>query len=174
MKFLHRNTLAIFLFCTFSSLLYSQKPNIGIVGGYLNSTQNNIGGDASARSVLSGFYLGAYADIALSESFELSPELDFAFLDGSNFGYLVLKAKYYPVQNLYIQAGPQLSYILEKVNNNFNKLGVDMVMGLGYDITDKLHVQARYAPQLTKRNKITEAENIRFNWLQIGIGYKFL
>ncbi|VAW12059.1 hypothetical protein MNBD_BACTEROID03-1555 [hydrothermal vent metagenome] len=49
-----------------------------------------------------------------------------------------------------------------------------MVLGLGYGITSKLHIQARYAPQLTKRNKIAEAEDVRFNWLQVGIGYKFL
>jgi opacity protein-like surface antigen len=60
------------------------------------------------------------------------------------------------------------------LTNDVKKAGIDFGFGLGYDVSDKIHLQARYAFEVSNRVKDSETDvTARFNWLHIGVGYSF-
>ncbi len=80
------------------------------------------------------------------------------------------------MDDLKVEAGPQLSYLIEATPQEVNSLGVDVSLGLSYDITNRFVVSARYNSELSNRasNDINPEDlKARFNWLFVGLGYRF-
>ncbi|SHF55649.1 hypothetical protein SAMN05444483_101580 [Salegentibacter echinorum] len=136
---------------------------------------------ANAKEEFSGYeitgsdegpYLGVYADIPISEKISLIPEMDYANINGSSFGFLSVRAKYNIIPLLFVQAGPQVSYLFEQFGS-INKAGIDFGLGAGVDIFKHFNIQARYAFELTNRNKQGFDGTSKLNWLHIGLGYTF-
>jgi len=143
---------------------------------------------------VTGFYVGAFADIAASEKFHIQPELTYGSAGKLAFVYLPIMMKYYVADKINIQAGPQLSFstnlqdikdglkgiddILNtdvNLDKAFNSTGVDLVFGAGYDIRDKFFVQARYGLELTNRysGPLNNSLFVRANTFTVGVGYSF-
>ncbi|MFS4493989.1 outer membrane beta-barrel protein [Maribacter sp. 2308TA10-17] len=109
-----------------------------------------------------GFYVGAIGDFAISEKFHVQPELTYASAGDLGYVQIPIMAKYYVIDKLNVQVGPQFSIsttaskikdILDLVDagDAVNSLGVDIGFGAGYDITDNLSAQARFSGELTNR-----------------------
>ena len=103
-------------------------------------------------------------------------------------------AKYYVVDKLNIQAGPQLTFSsnLNEIKQSIRDIegvvgsdsnigdvlrttGVDLGFGVGYDITDRFFAQARYAFELTNRydGPLNSVLEIKPQTLMVGIGFTF-
>lgn len=163
--------LFIILFSTKSN---SQKTSIGFAGGLLNGSGKVKENSASASSSDSGFYLGLYSKIQLNEKFSLIPEIDYGNLNDRSFGFVSARIGYYLISDFYLQAGPQVTYLFDVLTDDVAKAGLDISLGIGYDITDKFHVQARYAFEASNRVKESNTDvTARFNWLNVGLGYSF-
>jgi opacity protein-like surface antigen len=103
----------------------------------------------------------------------VQPELLYANVDDTSFIQVPLMVKVYPIPKVYIQAGPQFTYILEDVLDDFSKLNTGAAIGAGVDIAFGLFAQARYVFQLNNNYTGPADINLRANSLQAGIGYKF-
>ncbi len=153
---------------------YSQDTTFGLSGGLLNGSGRVKENNSSASSSDTGFYVGLYSKIRFTEKLSLIPEVDYGNLNDSNFGFLSVRLGYYLVPKFYLQGGPQMTYLFDALTDDVSKAGLDASLGLGYEITDKFHVQARYAFEVS--NRIKEADTnltARFNWLHVGMGYSF-
>lgn len=164
------------LFMSISSqTLVSQDFNLGISGGLLNGSGKISENDATATSSDSGFYLGLFTKFKLNNKISILPELNYGNLNDRSFSFLSMRIEYYVVPKLYLQAGPQITYLFDVLTNDIKKAGVDLGFGLGYDLTDNFHIQARYAFEVSNRFKENGTDlTARFNWLHVGVGYSFL
>lgn len=154
---------------------FSQGMFFGATGGLLNGGEKFKTGNTTASASDTGFYIGLNSRIPLNDKFLLSPEINYGNLNDSSFGFVSARIQYYPAPKFYLQAGPQVSYIFEAVGETMKKGGLDLTSGIGYDINDNFHIQARYSFELTNRLKgnVPDDTSSKLKWLLVGIGYSF-
>jgi opacity protein-like surface antigen len=167
-----KKTLFIVLFFIGAANIQAQSYQFGVTAGLLIASEKAEFSGNKASVSDEGPYLGVYADIPISEKISLLPEVDYANINGSSFGFLSVRAKYNIVPLLFVQAGPQVSYLFEQFGA-LNKAGIDLGLGAGVDISKHFNIQARYAFELTNRYKQEFDGTYNLNWLHIGLGYTF-
>ncbi len=149
----------------------------GIIIGY-----NNTGYSISKPSVdagqydNSGFLIGFFADVELSDKFSVQPEFLYtmSFSEGVDFNTVTipLAFKYYINEAISIQVGPMFDVILDRtfIGNS----GINLMGGIGVDLTDNFSITARYSKSITNRTNTYSDKviNYDFNYLQIGFALK--
>lgn len=172
-----------------------------------------------------GFHAGAFVNIPISKQFSLQPEVlynqmgakDVAYSTEVTTGATTVKTKgeskvtmnyisvplmlqMRPVDNFYIEAGPEFSYFIngktkseatvstttggittttaqsntnDLEKDNINKFNFGLGLGLGYDITNNIGISARYTNSLTKIDKSRPAAENNNRVFQLGLNYKF-
>ena len=118
-----------------------------------------LGTTASASET--GFFLGGFANIGLSEKFSVQPELLYVAITDLNFISVPVLAKYNVAEKFGIIAGPSLNYFLDAEEDEF-KVNVDF--GAIYDITEEIDVNAKYSLGMG---------DVSVSGIFIGAGYKF-
>ena len=148
----------------------NREPRFGATAGYAMI----IGSDGLATPDLQpGIHVGASLDIGLCEKWSLVPKVLYASYDGANFLHLPLFAQYKVAERLGIQAGPQLSFLLQEPFGPLNRLGLDIGLGVNYDLLEKIYLNARYAKELTDRLWGNPRGNNGLDTFMFGIGYRF-
>ena len=189
----------LFLLCITAT--YAQSlPKLGLSGGLLN-TNADINISALGFNIANidainktGFYVGLAADIAATQKLHIQPELTYGAAGDLSFIYLPVMLKYYASDKFFLQAGPQLSFssnlndiknaiqdIQGVVGGNGNvddvlkSTAIELGVGLGFDVTENLALQGRYAFALTDRydGPLGGSLNVRNATLQIGVLYFF-
>ena len=192
--------LAIIAILMSASLFAQDDIKIGVTGGLINSS-TSVKLSAFTVNLLNlnainkvGFYVGAIGDVGISEKFHVQAELTYGSAGDLGFIFLPIMAKYYIIDGLNIQVGPQFNIstnvgeikgairdIEDVVGSNGNiddvisKTGVDLGFGAGYDITDHLSAQARFALEMTNRynGPLNNSLKVRASTFNIGIAYFF-
>lgn len=166
MKKVFFTVILSFLFVT--GLQAQSDIKIGVTGGLITSRINNklgiLGINLADFTAVSGtgFYVGAIGNLGITEKFAVQPELVYAKAGDLEYVQLPIMVKYYVIDKLYAQAGPQFNIstnaskvkdILELISaeDAVKSLGIDIGFGAGYDILENLAVQARFSTELTNR-----------------------
>ena len=190
--------LLITLFCALFALsaLHAQGDvKFGVTGGLITSRINNkvapLGINLVNTTLASGtgFYVGGITSVGIGESFGVQAELVYAKAGDLEYVQLPIMVKYYVIEGLYAQVGPQFSIstnankvgnLIEDLFNSqdvigVNTLGVDLGFGAGYDILKNLSVQARYSVELTNRidGALGSITTGKVNNLILGIAFFF-
>ncbi|TXE20321.1 PorT family protein [Psychroserpens burtonensis] len=182
-KLLLLSTIAIF---GISNLINGQNIDFGFKTG-LNIS--NIAGGETDRNNLFVFHIGGFAEFKINEKFSLQPELLYS-RQGSEVGnsvkikldYLAipLMAKYYLSKKISLEAGPQISFLVND-KFDFNESSISdadtdassfdfgLNFGFGYNINSKLSTQVRYNYGITT---ISENPDIKNSVFQISLGYR--
>lgn len=172
-----------------SLLSYGQQVQFGLQGGYLNmeaKSSSSIGNVSSSGSS-SGYFVGALAEFGLSDAVRLQPSVNYANADEVNFLMIPVVVQYYIQDSgFYFLAGPQGTFVLDKLSINgvnlINTFGLDLALGVGYQIDSNFFLEAKYSLELTNRysDEIRNAAETqgakvqsKFNALSLGVGYKF-
>lgn len=190
-------------------------------GAKAGLNMSNFGGDFEDTKAIFGFHAGAFAEIKISDKFSFQPELLYstqgAKFDSSvtdlsgafptvekengeiNLGYIniPLMAKYYATEKLFIEAGPQVGFLVsaiedynysytvngvlvdsevldrEDVKDNYETIDYGMNLGLGYYFTENISAGVRYNFGLS--NILKDSGDFKSNngVFQLSIGYKF-
>jgi opacity protein-like surface antigen len=156
----------------------AQDTTFGALAGFssLSLDITDFGSDSET-----GFHIGAFAEIGISDSFSVQPELTYTSVKDLSVISLNAMAKYHVSEEFNIQAGPQIGFIggdiadaLEDLTgDDFTKLNLQLAIGVGYDFSDVLFAQARYGFQLNNHFTGEGDGEIKINALTVGIGYKF-
>lgn len=190
--------LAIAILITLSS--NAQKINFGIKAG-LNMSMLT-GSKDQIMSSTNGFFAGTLLEFKILEKIALQPELLFSaqgakfksknltFSTTRKMDYLILPimVKYYIKSGLFVEAGPQVGFLLsanQDVENRITNISTsenikdatkdfDMAanVGIGYDILDKIVTQIRYCIGITNTSTL-ENTDIKNGVFQLSVGYKF-
>jgi opacity protein-like surface antigen len=191
----------IFLSGLFLTSLQAQGDlKFGVTGGLINSN-TSVNLSAFSVNLLNlnavnkiGFYVGAIGDVGISEKFHVQAEVTYGSAGDLGFIFIPIMAKYYIMDKLNIQLGPQFNIstnvgeikgairdIEDVVGSNANlddvvsKTGVDLGFGAGYDITDNLSAQARFAFEMTNRynGPLNNSLKVRASTFNVGVAYFF-
>ena len=189
----------LFLLCIAAT--YGQSlPKFGLSGGLLNTNADinisALGFDIANIDAINktGFYVGLAADIAATQKLHIQPELTYGAAGDLSFIYLPIMLKYYASDKFFLQAGPQLSFSsnLNEIKNAIQDIqgvvggngnvddvlkstAIELGLGLGFDVTENLALQGRYAFALTDRydGPLGGSLNVQNATLQIGVLYFF-
>lgn len=131
-----------------------KTPEVSIAGTVVFPATTTTGSET-------GFYVGGFATIGLSDKFAFQPELMFVAIKDFNFLSAPLMAKYSFTEEFHAMAGPSLNYLLDAEEDQF-KVNVDF--GASYDVTDNIDVNAKYSLGMG---------DVALSGIFIGAGYKF-
>ncbi len=165
---------------------FSQEIDLGIKAG---ANFSNIT-DASGLSNKTGFQAGIFGGIKFTDKVGIQADVLYSqqgaeFDSGKfdvNYVNIPVVLKYYLVQGLNIQAGPQFGFVLDddiyedtfgtnSIEANAEKSDVSAVVGAGYDFPFGIRVDARYNFGLTKVVEGSDSKNSVFS---VALGYSFL
>jgi len=170
MKKIILSVVAIFAF-VFSN---AQETKFGITAGAdFASAKVTVPGNSATASE-TGFYVGAFVDIAASEKFHVQPELVLVFIKDSKQLQLPILAKIYVAEKFSILAGPDLLFDLDSNTAGTKSMGVGFDFGGAYDIDKNFSIEAKYNLGIT--NLIKDAPNGvsgKISGFFVGLGYKF-
>tara|TARA_R100001369_G_scaffold91087_1_gene131415 strand:+ start:34 stop:591 length:558 start_codon:yes stop_codon:yes gene_type:complete len=179
--------LSIIAILGLSNSIIAQDVNFGLKTGL--NISNFTGGDVDRNNIFS-FHVGGFAEFELNKKFSLQPELLYS-RQGSEaensikikVDYLVipLMAKYYLSEKFSLEAGPQVSFLVNdkaEFNNSSiadaetdaSSFDFGLNLGFGYNINSNLFAQARYNYGITT---VAENPDIKNSVFQISLGYKF-
>ncbi|MFN5171319.1 MAG: porin family protein [Cyclobacteriaceae bacterium] len=187
-----KKVLAVCAFVLFSASAFAQLSGGIRLGMNLANQKVSIDGESESGDMKIGVLGGLYLDAKLSERIGLQPELVFSSMGSRDqdfdvdlpFNYISVPVmlKYYASENINIQAGPQLGFLMSaKIDDGTNSLdikdefkGMDfgLAFGLGGDF-GKFNAGARYYLGLSKNLEDTSGDaSWKNNAIQLFIGYR--
>ncbi|SEC39312.1 Outer membrane protein beta-barrel domain-containing protein [Tenacibaculum sp. MAR_2009_124] len=149
----------------------------GIIIGYNNTSyQISMPSDDAGQYNNSGFMVGFFADIELSERFHVQPEFLYtmSFSDGIGFNTIAIPliTKFFITEKISLQAGPMFDVILDRAF--MGNSGINFMIGAGVNITEGIAATVRYSHSLTSRGYTYKNEpiNYDFNYFQVGLAFR--
>lgn len=164
-------------------------PKAGVNFATLSNVDNS--------KMLTGFYVGAVAEIKFNDKFSVQPELVYSaqgvkqeVLGSKNtvkvdYINIPILAKYYIVDGFSVEAGPQFGFLVkgeaknddgkEDIKKNLNSFDFGIGAGVAYDLANGFFVNARYNFGLSDIAKEKESgeKSLNNGVIQVGVGYKF-
>ncbi len=124
-----------------------------------------------------GFYVGGFAEIEVSDAFTFQPELLYVSISSNDVSFdqinIPLLAKFGVSEKLNVLAGPALGFLLDSPDGqkSFN-YGIEA--GAAYDITEELFVEARYNLGLADLfENAPSGTSLKLSGFFVGLGYRF-
>ncbi|WP_442264643.1 porin family protein [Tenacibaculum sp. ZS6-P6] len=162
----------------------AQSINFGVKGGVNFSTLRGDNLDVDSKT---GFHIGGIAELKIVDKFSVQPELLFTQLGTSgsqrdfktSYISLPVMAKYYVFQGLAIEAGPQVSFLIDDelkrsdgtiVDTNVEDFDFGLNFGVGYNFNNGIFFQTRYTLGITTVQENPDVKNGAF---QLSLGYQF-
>lgn len=143
----------------------AQETKFGVRAGVdlatVEQTVTFMGITASGSASETGFFVGGFASIGITESFAVQPEVLYVAIKDFNMLTVPVLGKYAVAEKIHLMAGPSFNYLLDAEEDEF-KLNVDF--GGSYDITENLDVAARYSLGFG---------DVKVSGIFIGVGYSF-
>ncbi len=139
----------------------AQETKFGVKAGVDLATVKVkvLGSSVSASET--GFFVGGFVDLAITDKFSVQPELLYVAITDSNFFSIPILGKYKVADKLALMAGPSLNYFSDFEED---KLKVNVDFGGSYDITEEIDINAKYSLGMG---------DIQVSGIFIGAGYKF-
>ncbi len=195
--------LVVLTIVLFTFTLMSAQFSLGAKAGVnLASWNYSFDGDDELGDMVKSriaYHVGIVAEISLSDQFSVQPELlytsvgpNFDFEEVDNFRYVVdylsipVMVKYYPVEGLGIEVGPQVGFLLgakmtdgdddEDAKDEFESIDFGIGLGASYKLEMGVFFNVRYVMGMT--NTYSDFDNdddfIKNNVFQFSVGYMFL
>lgn len=184
-----------------SSLTFAQQ--FGAKAGMNVSTISDEGFDDTKSKV--GYYAGVFMNVPVSESFSIQPEVLYNNLGSKvtvsgttysstlNLDYVAVPVmfQYKATPQFYLEAGPEFGFLVNakhKLDNgsssivreldkeDFNSFNMGVGLGLGFDISKNVGLNARYVAgfsDITKESGPAADAKNKNNTFQVGLNIKF-
>jgi len=148
--------------------------------------------EAEDMAIRTSIHIGFLAEVIVSDKVSFQPELLYSgqgFVGEDTkkkFNYInvPLLLKYYVAENISIEAGPQVGFLISAVergnagntdleDQSFIDFGVNL--GLGYELPSGIFFQGRYNLGLTNINGADNSDTLKYtnSVFQISVGYMF-
>ncbi len=159
----------------FANAQGSDTVKFGVKAGINVST---LAGDVSEVKSTTGFYVGGLVDLPLAGNFHLQPELMYS-MEGAkdasiSYVRIPIMAKYYIMQGLSLQAGPEFAFKAgadSNIDSAIKSLDYGLGIGAGYELSFGLFFDARY--NLGLADIAEDDSKVNTNSFQVGLGYRF-
>lgn len=185
-----KTTLILLAFLFVPLVTFSQGIGIGVKAG-ANFANFDIENAEISPDAVTNFHFGGYLNLNLSDKFGITPEVLFSS-QGSEFGsekldmtYLAIPVmlKYKPVKFLFIEAGPQFSFLTkaeissgeetEDIKDQFKSNDFGLGVGAGVNLPLGFNVGARYLLGFANINDVG-GSSIKTRTFQLYLGWTIL
>lgn len=153
----------------------AQDMKFGVKAG---ANFTNFGGDYDGDGK-TGFYVGGLVDFGISGNFHIQPELLYSnegAEDASlDFIRIPVMAKYYLMEGLSLQAGPEIAFKVggdEGIDEGTKSLDFGIGAGVAYELPMGVFFDARYNLGLANISDFDPVD-INNTGFMIGAGYRF-
>ncbi len=146
----------------------AQNTKFGVKAGGVFASSKIMIGDPDT-----GFYMGGFADVTVSEKFHVQPELSYVYIKELSQIQVPVLAKIPVIEDFSLFGGPNFGFILNAGSNvkSFN-FGLDF--GATVDIGEGFSLDAKYNLGLTNLVEGGYGDSSsNINALFFGLGYKF-
>lgn len=158
-----------------SSSVFAQSADFGIKAGANFATLT----DASGLDNKTGFVIGVFGGIKFNDKVGIQADLLYSQQGADpkigdldlDYVNVPVVLRYFVVQGLNIQLGPQFGFIVEDSDIDAEAFDLTGVAGVGYDLPMGIRLAARYNFGLTEVVKNSDSKNSVFN---LSVGYSFL
>jgi Outer membrane protein beta-barrel domain len=125
---------------------FGAKAGLDFVSFDTVGSSGSIGVSVNSRdsNSITGFYVGGFATIGLTEKFGFQPELLFVKIQDSKGLILPVLARYTVKEKINILAGPSINYSLDDIDSS-NKTKINVDLGGSFDINENFILDARYS-----------------------------
>ncbi len=159
------------------SFTSNAQSGFGVSANYVNNAI--VDGESG-----SGFNIGAFVDLGISDTFSIQPEVSYTGSTIEDFSYNLFSvnalAKLNVAEGFSLLAGPQFGFASGDLDDqldvllgdDFTSLNLQFALGASYDFSDSLFLQARYGLQLNDHSKDDTIE-AKVNTLSVGLGFRF-
>ena len=189
--------LASFILLSSSTFIMAQDVIFGVKGGVNFS---NVSQEDLSTSAITAFHLGVVMEGRYTEKIALQTEILYSFqgfdyIDEQNIdsesrlSYVTVPVmfKYYVVERLSIEAGPQIGFLSTAkikretpegsktmdVKDGLRYGDLSFNMGVSFYLSDSFNLHARYCHGLTNVVNRLANDNFKNRVLQVSIGYFF-
>jgi len=171
--------LVLAAFAVFAlTFINAQEGKFGLLGGLTILSPDVEGADADSET---GFLVGAFVELGLSDNFAIQPELTYSMAGDISMININAIAKIGVAEGFDIHVGPKLGFaggddidaIDDLLGDDFTKTNFQLAVGAGYEFTENFFAQARYGFQLNDHFTGDGDGGIKINTLDITIGYRF-
>ena len=154
----------------------SEEMKFGVKAG---AAQTNLAGEGDTGDTKIGFYAGGLIDLPVAGNFHVQPELLFSMEGAEDAGLTYLRvpvmAKYYIIEGLSLQAGPQLGIKVgaedDFIDESTKSVDFGLAAGAAYELPMGLFFDIRYNAGLAN---ISEGEgDVNTLGVMLGVGWRF-
>lgn len=136
------------------------------------------GGDFASSKIMigdpnTGFYMGGFADVAVSEKFHVQPEVLYVSVKNLSQIQVSILARFPVVEDFSLLTGPDFGFILN-ASSGIKSFNFGLDFGVSFDVSDDFSLDAKYNLGLTnliKENASNASQKL--NGFFFGLGYKF-
>jgi len=165
-----------FIICTMPSLqaqeqnTYSKnKTTFGIKGGVIKNSISNYTGY--------GLYAGLFSNTRFNKKWSIQNEINIV-ADGYLYVEIPVVLKYHISEKWSVFAGPKIDFLIsddstQLTKTHFNTIGLSVDVGMQYNLSKKLFVEARYGYNFTNQLESIKYPTRNRQTFRIGLGYKF-
>ncbi|CAH8294318.1 opacity protein-like surface antigen [Mariniflexile fucanivorans] len=155
------------------SNINAQEVKFGVkAGADFASIRVDYDGDNISTSE-TGFYLGAFAEIKISESFIFQPEVLYVSVEDLDQIAIPLMAKIPVSDKFNVLAGPALGILLDTAED-MKSLNFGLEAGVAYDVSENFLLEARYNLGLANlQEDAPSGYSAKLSGFFVGVGYKF-
>ena len=183
--------LSVFVFAVPFATTLGQDIQFGAKAGLNLATIQPDLTDAASRT---SFHLGGVAEVSILEKFSIQPELLYSAQGAKDesdddevvkLDYITLPilAKYYVMDNLSLEAGPQIGFLLNAeveddggtidLKDNTKSTDIGFAFGAGYKLESGLNFGIRYFLGSDVNDIEEDSDKISNRVFQLSIGYFF-
>lgn len=151
----------------------AQDTKFGIKAGVdLASLKVEFDGVSASESE-TGFYIGGFVDIKVSDKFTVQPALLYVAVKDFDQIQIPILAKIAVGEKFSLLAGPDIGFLMDAAEGiKSTNFGLDF--GASYDVSENISIDAKYNLGLT--NLVEDAPSgysAKVNGIFLGLGYKF-
>ncbi|MDO6759563.1 porin family protein [Tamlana sp. 2_MG-2023] len=175
MKYIYLLTVIL----VFSLNVNAQNVKYGVRGGMNISSLDFKSEVPAGNKHRNSVYIGFLADIGLSKTISLIPEIQFSY-EGSKADVLQFDYIQMPIlvgiklfKNFHVNLGPQIGLKIHEVDDMAANFGFSSIIGAEYRINQALFVDVRHSNGLINVFDDDSGVDAKNNNFQIGVGYKF-
>jgi len=120
-----------------------------------------------------GFYVGVYTKIEVSEGFNIRPEVNFVSIKDLDQIQVPLLVDFSLSDDFEVLVGPSFGFLLN-TEEGMKSMNFGANLGLSYTIVENFLVEARYNLGISNLAEDNEFDaSLRLSGFQVGIGFQF-
>ena len=150
--------------------------NFGVKAGLDLASAKVKAGGVSANSSETGFYIGGFTTIEISESFSFQPEALFVSINDGSMIQIPLMVLIPLSAEFNVLAGPSLGLMLD-AGDGMKSFNYGLEAGVAYDVSEEFFIEARYnigLADLAEDNGFFGSDySYKMGGFFIGAGYRF-